>query len=131
MRRYALALVMVALVFTARNAQAVNWQEVGKTPAMTTYADVDSARAENGYQLIWTLTAYDKVQSVEGKQFQSVKMLHYIDCGKQEIATKASVLYPSADGHGVPVINHDFKRLTFKPEPPGSIGDLLIKRQCK
>ena len=136
MRWYAMCLVFVAFVAVAsKDANATNWKAMGKSNAATYYADVDSAKAVSGeeYKSIWTRTAFKNVQAANGKNYQSVEQLVYIDCNDQKMAIKSVHAYQSANGSGSPVFSVTYRdyMLDFSAEPPGSPANALINYMCK
>lgn len=103
MRWYSMCLVFVALIVVAsKDANATNWKVMGKSNAVTYYADVDSAKAVPGeaYTSIWTRTEFKDVHVVNGKNYQSLEQLVYIDCDQQKMAIKTVHAYKSANGSG-------------------------------
>lgn len=80
---------------------------------------------------LWTMTNFAKTMtSLEGKDYQSEKMLTTIDCAHRKMGAELVVRLAARNGQGETISTME-SPLRLVPVKAGSADDMLIDRVCK
>ncbi len=106
------------------------YREIAANQNLKIFVDTSKTVKEGLLLKSWSVLSYNRPQAISSSDsYQSVQSLEYYDCNARTSATKRQVYYKDkiAQGEVVGSIDLPFK---FEQDPPGSMGELLIKRMC-
>ncbi len=79
---------------------------------------------------LWTLTNFAKTMtSLEGKDYQSERMLTTVDCAKKKMGAEQVIRHAGKSGHGE-VVSAMETPLRLVSVKPGSTDDALLAKLC-
>jgi hypothetical protein len=121
-------ILMAALVAFPVHAAWVSYQRSADTDDLydNQLVSRDGARLK-----LWTLTSFAKpITTLEGKDYQSEKMLTTIDCAARKMGVEQVVRLAGqqAQGEVVSVMESPLRMVTVKA---GSVDESLLERVCR
>lgn len=123
-----LLILMAALAYLPAHAAWVSYQRSADTDEM--YDDQFVSR-DGSLLKLWTLTSFAKpITSLEGKDYQSEKMLTTIDCAARKLGAEQVIRLTGrqAQGEVVSVMESPLRLVAVKA---GSVDETLIQRVCR
>jgi hypothetical protein len=123
-----LFILLVALSCLPVHAAWVSYQRSADTDDLYDNQFV----SRNGARLkLWTLTSFSKpITTLEGKDYQSEKMLTTIDCAARKMGVEQVVRLTGQQAHGevVSVMESPLRMVAVKA---GSVDETLLERVCR
>jgi len=125
--RYKIFLALI-LALVSCNVFA-DWARAGRTVEATIFFDQDTIRRSGYFVKMWTLTNFTKLESIEGRQYQSAKTQFEYDCKEERSRVLATTFYSLHNGAG-PVTKSESSIEPWYPIAPKTIAVKLLKIAC-
>lgn len=121
-------MLLALLASVAAHAEWISYQR--GTDADELYESKPVSRDGDVIKL-WTLTNFAKpMTSLEGKDYQSEKMLTTVDCAKKKMGAEQVIRHVGKNGQG-DVVSAMETPLRLVSVKPGSTDDALLAKLCR
>lgn len=110
------------------------WTSAGETEEVNEYIDLTSIKRSENFVKLWVMHDYKSVQHITGfPPYLTLLDQDEYDCKDGRRRTLARFMYSDNMGKGklLATLNDPSKFNGWTPNPPGSMGESILKVVCK